>query len=213
MFPTSLVLLALASSAFATVFTTSPVASSVFSGGKQATISWQDDGKAPTLKDFGPAKVSIYVGNAQQQTLLQTIVPSVDVSTTQSIQFTPDATIGPNSAEYFIRFESISLKDANAPQFPALAFSAKFTMDSMTGTFSPAVLAQISGQSTAPLAGATAPPPPSTGSTPATTTKSSTSATTTAKSSGSPSASSSAGTIKAGWFGVFIGAAVGVTMF
>jgi len=214
MFATPLVLLALASSTFATVFTTSPVASSVFSGGKQATISWQDDGKAPSLKDFGPAKVSIYAGNAQQQTLLQSIVENVDVSTTQSIQFTPDASIGPNSAEYFIRFESISLKDAGAPQFPALAFSAKFTMNSMTGTFNAAVQAQINGQSTAPLAGATAAPASTTGSTPATTTtKASTSASSTAKTSPSPSASSSAGTIKAGWFGVLVGAAVGVAMF
>jgi hypothetical protein len=77
-------ILTLCASALANVYTTSPTASSTFTGGKEATISWQDDSKAPSLKDFGAAKVSIYVGNAQQQTLLQTIVPSIDVSTTQS---------------------------------------------------------------------------------------------------------------------------------
>ncbi|EEB86722.1 hypothetical protein MPER_16219, partial [Moniliophthora perniciosa FA553] len=57
----------LASSAFATIFITSPVASDTFNGGQKATIKWQDDGKAPTLKDWGMAKVSIYTGNAKQQ--------------------------------------------------------------------------------------------------------------------------------------------------
>jgi hypothetical protein len=155
MFATPLVLLSLVSSTLATVFITSPVASTTFNGGQQATISWQDSGSAPSLKDFGASKVSVYVGNAQQQTQLQEIVPSVDVSTTSSVQFTPDATIGPNGNEYFIRFESLNLKDTAAPQFPALAFSAKFTMAGMTGQFSAAIQAQIDGQSTAPIAGQT----------------------------------------------------------
>jgi len=119
MFSTPLVLLSLCASVLATVYvrslqqffyrdyfqfltvvqTTSPIASTTFTGGQQAIISWQEDGKKPSLADFGPAKVSIYVGNAQQQTSLQTIVASVDVSTTGSIQFTPDSKIGPNSDE------------------------------------------------------------------------------------------------------------------
>ncbi|KAF8062236.1 hypothetical protein FPV67DRAFT_1671441 [Lyophyllum atratum] len=213
MFSQSLVvLLALSTSAFATVYTTSPTASSVFTGGQQATVSWQDDGKAPTLKDFGPSKVSIYAGNAQQQTLLQTIIPSVDVSTTQSIQFTPDATIGPNSNEYFIRFESLSFKDPAAPQYPALAFSAKFTMNSMTGTFSQAVLDQIKGQATAPLAGATAAP---TAASPTTTPATSKAATTTGTKAGASTAkpSNAAVSTHAGWFGIVIGAVVGASMF
>ena len=49
---------------------TSPVASTTFTAGQQATISWQESGSGPTLKEFGVAKVSIYVGNAQQQVLL-----------------------------------------------------------------------------------------------------------------------------------------------
>jgi hypothetical protein len=155
MFSSTFILLSLSASAFATVFTTSPVSSTTFNGGKPATVSWQDDGSAPTLKDFGPAMVSIYVGNAQQQTRLQTITPSVDVATTSTIQFTPDPSIGPNSNNYFIRFESISLKDAKSPQFPALAFSAKFQMSGMTGKFNSTVQAQIDGQSTAPIGGAT----------------------------------------------------------
>jgi len=212
MFSTPFILLALTASALANVFITSPVASSTFTGGKQAVISWQDDGTTPSLKNFGPAKVSIYAGNAQQQTLLQTIVPSVDVSTTSSINFTVDASIGPNSPEYFIRIESLSLKDASNPQYPALAFSAKFTMNGMTGVFSQAVLSEIAGQSTAPLAAPTSTPAsgsPTAATTTGTSATSSTKSTSTAKST----ATSGALNVKAGWFGVLAGVVVGCAMF
>lgn len=222
MFTKSFIVLALAAQAFATVFITSPVASTTFSGGKQATISWQDDGASPSLKDFGPAKVSIYVGNAQQQTSLQLITASVDVSTTASIQFTPDPTIGPNSNQYFVRVESLSLKDATQPQYPALAFSAKFAMDNMSGTFSDAAQAQIAGQSTAPLASQST--TVSVASNTATTKPTSAAASTTGGSSKAASATSShasasatkssgALNVKAGWTGAVLGAIVGVAMF
>jgi hypothetical protein len=221
MFTKSFIVLALAAQAFATVFITSPVASTTFSGGKQATISWQDDGASPSLKDFGPAKVSIYVGNAQQQTSLQLITASVDVSTTASIQFTPDPTIGPNSNQYFIRIESLSLKDAKQPQYPALAFSAKFAMDNMSGTFSDAAQAQIAGQSTAPLASQsttvsvasnTATTKPTSA---ASTTGGSSKAASATSSHASASATKSSGAlnVKAGWTGAVLGAIVGVAMF
>ncbi|GLB39818.1 putative ser-Thr-rich glycosyl-phosphatidyl-inositol-anchored membrane family protein [Lyophyllum shimeji] len=211
----SLVVLAASASAFATVYVTSPTATASFTGGQQATISWQDDGKAPSLKDFGPAKVSIYAGNAQQQTLLQQIVASVDVGSTQAIQFTPDPSIGPNSSEYFIRFESLGLKDPAAPQYPALAFSAKFTMSGMTGQFSPAVQAQIQGQSTAPLAGATAAPTGATtqGLAASTTSRTSTGSATGTKSSSTTKPTNAAASTKAGWLGIVIGAVLGASMF
>jgi len=212
MFITPFILLALSASALANVFITSPVASSTFTGSKQATISWQDDGTQPSLTSFGPAKVSIYAGNAQQQTLLQTIVPSVGVSTTSSVQFTVDPSIGPNSNEYFIRVESLGLKDAKSPQYPALAFSAKFTINGMTGVFSQAILAQIAGQSTAPLAGATSAPAQSSPATATMTSNSASKSSTSTKSTASATSTSGALNIKAGWYGVIMGAAVGVAM-
>jgi len=217
MFSKAFVVLAFASAAFANVFITSPVATTTLSGGKEATITWQDDGKSPALKDFGPAKISIYVGNAQQQTSLQTISASVDVSTESSLKFTPDASIGPNGSEYFIRVESLSLKDASQPQFPALAFSSKFTMDSMTGTFSADILAQIKGQSTAPLATQAAPTNvPSATSTPSLTTSvvsKPASGTSAAKSTATSKAASGALSGKASWAGALLGALVGAAMF
>ncbi|KAL1721478.1 hypothetical protein EV715DRAFT_248899 [Schizophyllum commune] len=185
MVSSTFVFLSLVSAALANVYTTSPTASTTFTAGQSATISWQDDGQSPSLADFGPAKVSIYAGNAQQQTLLQEISASTDVSKLGSIEFTPDATIGPDSNEYFIRFESLGLKDATSPQYPALAFSSKFTMSSMSGSFSDAVQKQIDGQSTAPIASHTA---GSSASTKAA------SATTTSKAATSSAAHSASGT-------------------
>jgi hypothetical protein len=155
MFTQLAVVLSLTASALCNVFVTEPVASTTWNGGSKQTVTWQDNGNTPTLASFGPAIISIYVGNAQQQTSLQTISPNTDVSKASSVDFTIDATIGPNANEYFIRFESLGLKDATNPQYPALAFSAKFTLASMTGNFNATVQSQINGQSTAPIGGST----------------------------------------------------------
>ncbi|KAL0580941.1 hypothetical protein V5O48_001033, partial [Marasmius crinis-equi] len=85
------VLASIASGAFATIFITSPTASTTFEAGKKATITWQDSKDAPALSQWGNCKVSIYTGNANQQTQLQQISASVDVSKTSTIEFTPDA--------------------------------------------------------------------------------------------------------------------------
>jgi len=110
------------------------------------------------------------------------ISPSTDVSTISQIQFTPDPTIGPNSKEYFIRFESINFKDPKQPQYPALAFSSKFELTGMSGKFSDAVQQQIDGASSLPVGGgqpsSTVPP------------SSSSSSSTPPKSSGSSSSTS-----------------------
>jgi len=145
--------LSLVAAASANLYVTSPVSGTTFTAGQNATITWQDDGKSPTLQAFGPSKVSVYVGNAIDQTSVQLIVASVDVSTTSTIDFIPNASIGPSSSDYFIRFESLSLKDATNPQYPALAFSAKFTLSGGTGQFTPEEQSQIAGASTAPLGG------------------------------------------------------------
>ncbi|KIL66707.1 hypothetical protein M378DRAFT_10052 [Amanita muscaria Koide BX008] len=150
-----LVLTSLVASVLGTVYITEPTGSSTFTAGQQATIKWQDDGVAPTLDKFGPSKVSIYVGNAIQQTPLQLISDNVDVSKISTIQFTPNPAIGPNGNNYFIRFESLNAKDPKQAQYPALAFSSKFSMNGMSGTFNASIQSQIDGQSTAPLAGPT----------------------------------------------------------
>jgi len=216
MFSKAIISLALVAPALANIFITAPVASTSFTGGQQATITWQDDGLTPSLTSFGPALVGIYVGNANQQTLLQTISASVDVSTTASIVFTPDGTIGPDGSDYFIRFQSLSLKDATNAQYPAEAFSAKFTLTNMTGTFNSTVQAEINGQSTAPI-GATA-SSSATGATSAktsATTSHATSATSSAKAT-STSSTGAAGKVGVAGVACFIGTAaslLGVALF
>lgn len=156
----AVLLLAAASPALGNLFMTSPVASTSWTAGQQATISWKDDGASPSLADLGPCKVSVYVGSQTQQTLIQEVVPSVDVSTTSSIVFTPDGSKGENGAFYFIRIESLSAKDAKNPQYPAQAFSSKYTMSGMTGSFDATVKAQIgdAGSSSAAAGSSSASP-------------------------------------------------------
>jgi len=147
--------LSLATVALANPFITNPIASTTCAAGSQCEIDWKDDGNSPNLTAFSPANIGLWVGNAKQQTQVQAIATNVDVSNVSSIVFTPDPTVGANGNFYFVRFDSQSAKDPSNPANPAQAFSAKFTLSGMTGTFSAAVQSQIDGQSTAPLGGAT----------------------------------------------------------
>ncbi|KAJ7262297.1 hypothetical protein B0H12DRAFT_1271461, partial [Mycena haematopus] len=139
---------------------TSPTQTLGFTGGQLSNITWMDDTNQPALANFGLAKVSIYTGNSIDQTSLQTISESTDVTNPLYISFTPDPSIGPDGDEYFIRFESLTNKDPTDATIPLLAFSHVFTMSGMTGTFDAQVLSEISGQSTAPIGGVASPSSP-----------------------------------------------------
>ncbi|EKM56687.1 uncharacterized protein PHACADRAFT_141532 [Phanerochaete carnosa HHB-10118-sp] len=132
-----------------------PVASTSWAAGQQQTLKWIDDGTSPNLTSFGNASFGIYTGNVNQQTLLQMIAPSVNVSATDSIVFTPDPTIGEDGAFYFIRAQSLTLMDPKNPTFPAEAFSALFTLTGTSGQFNATVQQEIDGTSTAPIGGPT----------------------------------------------------------
>jgi len=212
MFSKAILIFSLVSVAFATVFVTTPVASSVFSGGKPAQVTWMEDGNAPPLSTFGLSSISIYVGNKIQQTGLQVISAGLDVSTASSISYTVNADIGPDSSNYFIRFQSINGKD-NVTGFPYEAFSAQFTLNQMTGTFNSSVLSEIAGQSTAPLGSQPSSGTTSPTSTPSLTTSTSTKPTSTSSTSATAKTTSGAMGLKAGWAGIVFGAVVGVTMF
>jgi len=145
------------SNVLATVFMTAPTAQTTCAGGKQCTIQWNDDGKAPSLTTFGLADVGIWVGSVTSQTQVQHIQAGVNVATTAAIQFTVDPTIGPNGNFYFVRFTSAAYMDPTTPGFNAEAFSAKFTLSGMSGTFNSSVQAQISGASSNPIPSPSAP--------------------------------------------------------
>jgi len=88
------------------------------------------------------------------QTFLQPIAypDSINVTQIQTINFTPDATVGPNSELYFIRFSSITLQNPASAGNPYLSFSAKFTLAGMTGTFNSTVQTQLAGITSASAA-------------------------------------------------------------
>jgi hypothetical protein len=140
------------------VYITSPVAGTVATGGQVLNVSWgeqcrghcpfdfsltpvADDGNTPTVASVGPCTVDLY-------TKLQNLAASVDVSKTSSISATIDPTVGQSGNYYFVRFTSLGLKDATNSAYYYEAFSAKFTINSMTGTFSASVLAELAANTT-----------------------------------------------------------------
>jgi len=156
---------ALIPQALATIYVTSPVAGTICNGGTTCNVQWDDDGNPPTLATIGPCEIGLYVGSVDQQTELQQISPSLDVSQNAFVAFTPNPTDGPNDDIYFIRFTSLGYKDPSTGGLYAYEqFSAKFTLNNMSGTFNATVQNQISG-ATAPAASAPAASTPAPSST------------------------------------------------
>jgi len=143
--------------AFATVSMTSPVATTTCQAGQPCKITWIDDGKAPSLTDFGLASIGVWVGSVNSQSEVQHIQDGVNVATTAEVDFTVDPSIGPNFNKYFVRFTSAAAKDPNNPQFNVEAFSAMFTLSGMSGQFNQTIQDQINGASTAPIPSPSAP--------------------------------------------------------
>lgn len=135
---------ALVSQTAATIYVTEPTASTICTAGTACNVRWNDDGNAPVLATIGVCSVDLYTGGVQQQTFLQNI-GSVDVSTNAYVTYLPDATVGSNGNMYFVKFTSLAFKDPANPTFPFTSYSAKFTLNGMTGTFNSTVQAQIDG--------------------------------------------------------------------
>jgi len=159
-----LALAAVAPVAFAGPYFTKPITGDSCAAGAPCTIEWKDDGKAPTLVDFGDCTIALYTGSQQQQTQMQFISPT-NAATTGSVVFIPDATVGQNSDQYFIKMISINAPDPAMPQYKATAYSPKFSLTGMTGQFNQTILQQI-GAAADPSAAATSPAASSAAATP-----------------------------------------------
>ncbi|GHJ83884.1 hypothetical protein NliqN6_0286 [Naganishia liquefaciens] len=142
--------LTLASSALAGVYITNPVANTTAKPGELLMIRWVDDGTTPHLASIGPSQIALYTGSATQQTLLQQLAANIDVSTANSVDAWIDANVGPSGEYYFIRITSNSLKDAAQPQYPYQSYSARFTLNNMTGDFNASVWQQLTAPPSAP---------------------------------------------------------------
>ncbi|KAF9029556.1 hypothetical protein BDZ89DRAFT_1065341 [Hymenopellis radicata] len=200
-------LLALVSTVVADVYITFPVSGSSMSGGSPYNLTWMDDGAGTyALSDFGAAQFSIAVGGTSEQVCFYVVDSrhwsDIDVSTTSMFEFTVDASIGGDSDGYFIRVDSNNLTDSDNNGYAMQSFSAKYTMDGMTGTFNSTMEALIADStSTTEVATSTTTKHTSTS------TRTSTS-TSTASSSSSTDSNGVAGSQPQVWLGAVFSAAL-----
>ncbi|KAJ3882235.1 hypothetical protein F5051DRAFT_394909 [Lentinula edodes] len=121
----------------ATLYVIQPSAGSTCSGGSPCTVQWLDDGTTPLNSNIGVTTCGLYTGDMQ---LVQTIDP-VDVSSTQSLVFTPISDAGPDSSDYYIAFTSTNL-EINGTKYTS--YSPFFSLNNMTGSFSSSVASATS---------------------------------------------------------------------
>ncbi|GAB1520309.1 hypothetical protein RhiTH_003383 [Rhizoctonia solani] len=187
---------ALAPAVYAGPYFTAPVAGTTCTAGQPCVVTWQDDGKAPALKDFGDCSVGVYAGSAQQQSLIQNLAIT-NAQTASTVQFIPDPAAGEDSTAYFIKMISLNTADPTNAMYKATAYSAMFALKGMTGKFNSTVQAQIAGtaaSSTEVIPGGTSTTATSSTSSKISTTHTSTSSTAT----GTPASSNNAATNGAG---------------
>jgi len=142
---TALLSVAFASLASANIYVTNPVTSTTCTPGTSCLVQWADDGNAPFLATIGVCSIAVCTGGNIAQTCLQTISASTDVSQNAQVSFVPDSTIGPSATDlYFIKFTALTYKSASNPAEPFTAFSSKFSLAGMTGTFNATIQAEIS---------------------------------------------------------------------
>ncbi|CDO77548.1 hypothetical protein BN946_scf184912.g47 [Trametes cinnabarina] len=81
------------------IYGTSPVANTVLSAGRIATVTWRDDQNEPSISEMGPVKLDLYVGESLVMTLADDLDPasgSADVWITPSLRH--------NGSDYHMRF-------------------------------------------------------------------------------------------------------------
>ncbi|GAA6013409.1 hypothetical protein JCM11491_006067 [Sporobolomyces phaffii] len=143
---TSLILAALAQSVFGSVYIVKPDGSDSFNAGKRITVTWLDNESKPAASEMGPSTLYIATGSTTAHTNLATLGHISDPSKQLETPIKIDGSWGPESDQYFILLESDSAKDPTTNQ-PLQAFSARFQLNRMKGTFPAAALAQLDGSS------------------------------------------------------------------
>lgn len=122
-------------------------------GGKRLHVEWNDDGKAPTHRDWGRVNIFLATGSRDVQFKLQTLATNVSYNQ-NSGDYTLNANAGPNGGYYFLRFEGTN---TTTNPIPAMSFSARFSLDDMSGNFNSTIMSTLQGASgTAQLTAAAA---------------------------------------------------------
>lgn len=165
---------------------TSPVASTVGHGGKTLSVKWADNGKTPKLNKWEGVNIFLATGDVNTQYKLQELAANVSTSK-KSGSYVVDASVGPDGGYYFIRMESVYVNKTTG--YPYMAFSSKFTLQSMTGKFNSTVAAAASSGAASSTATSTG-----TGVVTSVSASSAVSATSSASSAGASGTSSSSAT-------------------
>ncbi|GAA5824368.1 hypothetical protein JCM10212_004003 [Sporobolomyces blumeae] len=132
----------LVSQALASVYIVKPDGSDYFNAGKRITITWLDSEASPPASAMGPSTLYLATGSSTAHTNLATLATVDDPSKTLEVPITIDASWAPDTNQVFILLESNSAKDDSTGQ-PLQAFSARFRLSKMKGTFPAAALAQL----------------------------------------------------------------------
>ncbi|KAI0360775.1 hypothetical protein OH77DRAFT_1418783 [Trametes cingulata] len=119
-----LVLLALVSlqSVKAAIYGTNPVASTVLSAGRIATVQWVNDRTEPSLSEMGPIKIDLFVGD----TFVTTLADQVD-PTSRSVDVWISPSLRHNGSDYHMRFI--------CQQPPLTVYTADFTITDMASIY------------------------------------------------------------------------------
>ncbi|KAI0635068.1 hypothetical protein C8Q77DRAFT_674370 [Trametes polyzona] len=108
--------------AFAGIYGTYPVADTVLSAGRVATVRWTNDLSKPSVRDMGPIKIDLYVGETYVATLANYIDPvalSTDVWISPSLRH--------NGSDYHMRFV--------CQHPPVTVYTADFTITDMASIY------------------------------------------------------------------------------
>ncbi|KDN51311.1 hypothetical protein K437DRAFT_221710 [Tilletiaria anomala UBC 951] len=126
-----------------TIIVTQPVASTNGKGGQKLSIEWNDDGKSPKLSsDWGRINIFLATGSQNVQFKLEQLATNLAPGLT-SFRPTISKNAGPNAIkEYFLRFEGTKLQ---ANGIPPMAFSARFTLTGMSGSFNSTIMSANNG--------------------------------------------------------------------
>ncbi|TFK53037.1 hypothetical protein OE88DRAFT_1334691 [Heliocybe sulcata] len=100
----------------AELYVASPAAGSTCHAGQPCTVTWLDNGEVPLLSSLGACTVGLYTGSDE---LLQEIEP-VNPASTLSLQFTPNAAVGPNGDGYYVRFQLDGMSGSTPTQISSL---------------------------------------------------------------------------------------------
>ncbi|KAI8986855.1 hypothetical protein BD414DRAFT_461297 [Trametes punicea] len=104
------------------IYGTNPVSDTVLSAGRIASVTWRDDSSKPSVREMGPVKIDLYVGESYVTTLADDVDPQ---SLSADVWISPS--LGHNGSDYHMRFI--------CQQPPLTVYTADFTIINMANIY------------------------------------------------------------------------------